>query len=355
MQKNNKFSTSLLNWHSQINRYLPWKETNDVFHIWLSEIILQQTRVEQGLPYFLKFRERFENIFELAKAEEQEVMKLWEGLGYYSRARNMHYTAKQIAENGGNFPDTYEGLLALKGVGPYTAAAIASFAYNIPVSVMDGNVQRVISRIYGITDAIDTKVGKDKIATALNIVFDSSKPAEFNQAIMDFGATQCLPKNPNCDVCPFEESCIAYKDDLISIIPYKSKKIIKKERVLHYVILGDGEKMVIRKRVQKDIWKHLNEFVLLEKKSISKNDIKKELKLLNLNIENETIKKEGPFKHVLTHQNLKVYFYQIEISDLSLLNGPEYFLVERKNLRKFAFPKIIDWYLKEKSIYLNKK
>ncbi len=350
MSKLQSFSSTLLEWHSHQDRYLPWKEDNNVFYIWLSEIILQQTRVEQGIPYYLKFRQRFKSVIDLANCSDEELMKLWQGLGYYSRARNLHAAAKQIKEQGGQFPTTYEGLLELKGVGPYTAAAIASFAYNLPVPVQDGNVNRVIARIFGITEAIDTKEGRAQIQTCLEGVFDKGNPATFNQAIMDFGALQCKPKSPVCKVCPFISQCIAFQDEMVDNIPFKAKRIKKTNRSLHYLICKRKDKYVIRKRTGKGIWRHLHDFVLIENKTLDQETISATLDDLGIS-DYEMIEKKGPFKHVLTHQNLQVYFHHIDAQQVNLKKGSDYFLVDRKNLVKFAFPKIIDWYLKEKSIY----
>lgn len=346
------FSKYLLEWHLTIERDLPWKEDKNVFYIWLSEIILQQTRVEQGKPYFLKFKNRFENVHQLANTSDEELMSLWQGLGYYSRARNLHQTAKLVSASGGEFPKTYEGLLGLKGIGPYTAAAIASFAYDLPVPVVDGNVNRVISRLFGITDAIDEKIGKEKIRKSLDAVFDCKSPAEFNQAIMDFGALQCLPKSPNCEDCPFNNVCLAYRNELVNAIPYKAKKIKKTNRTFHYYIAKFGNQYLIKKRIEKGIWKHLHEFVLIEEELADMRQFESKLKEITSYDKLSLIKSSGPHKHVLTHQNLNVYFHILELEGCVLKNGTEYFFVDRENLRKFAVPKIIDWYLAENSIYL---
>ncbi len=344
------FSDKLYQWHDTIERSLPWKSSNDVFHIWLSEIILQQTRVEQGIPYYYKFTNRFKTVSDLAKASDEEIMKLWEGLGYYSRARNMHKAAKMIAENGGEFPDSYKDLLKLPGIGKYTAAAIASFGYNEAVPVIDGNVNRVISRIYGIREPIDTKLGQKFISDKVNKIFDVSNPAKFNQAIMDFGAVHCTPKIPQCNHCPFSEVCVAVQDELVDILPLKSKKIKKKTRHLHYLILTDGDFIVIRKRIEKDIWKHLHDFVLIEGETPDMNDIGHKMEEIIEQFNAQDITQSEEFKHVLTHQNLYVKFYKIRVDQLKLKKGSAYFLVEPKNLRKFAFPKVIDWYLDNNSI-----
>ena len=352
LNTSNIFTRSLFEWHSTIERNLPWKDDKNVFYIWLSEIILQQTRVEQGIPYFLKFKHRFKNVFELAEATDEELMKLWEGLGYYSRARNMHTAAKEIVANGGEFPVTYEGLLALKGVGPYTAAAIASFAYDLPNPVIDGNVNRVVTRIFGIYEAIDTSEGRNKINKVVSKIFDANQPAAFNQAIMDFGALQCTPKSPKCSDCPFQNDCIAYANDEIALLPFKSKKIKKTNRTIHYLILKSEDNYLIKKRTGKGIWMHLHEFVNIEEEILTPELIDIALHKLSSEINYQLKSKSNPYKHLLTHQTLSITFHHIEVNKLILKNGTDYFLVERKNLRNFAFPKIIDWYLKEKSISL---
>jgi len=337
------FKRLLYEWHQSVERNLPWKETKDPFFIWLSEVILQQTRVEQGIPYYLRFRARYANVAELANSSDEELMKLWEGLGYYSRARNLHKAAKQIVESGGQFPSTYEDLLALPGIGPYTASAIASFAYDLPTPVIDGNVNRVIARFFGISTPIDTLPGQKEIREILDKVFDVEYPARFNQAIMDFGAIQCKPKNPDCLICPFSDVCVAFAESQVNVLPMKAKKIKKKERTIRYAVLLVENQVVIKKRVDKDIWRHLHDFVELETVDL------REIETLTYK-KGEQIRIDGPYKHILTHRNLTIYFHIIEIQDLKIENGSPYFLVERKNLRKFAFPKIIDWYLNEKSI-----
>ena len=354
-KSSNNFARSLLEWHSTIERNLPWKEDKNVFYIWLSEIILQQTRVEQGIPYFLKFKQRFKNVSELALVSDQELMKMWEGLGYYSRARNMHSAAKEIAANGGHFPETYEALLALKGVGPYTAAAIASFAFDLPTPVVDGNVNRVITRIYGVYEGIDTSEGIKKIKKIVSKIFDADHPAAFNQAIMDFGALHCTPKVPKCLDCPFQNDCVAYAKDEISLLPFKSKKVKKTKRTIHYLILQTEDKFLIRKRTGKGIWMHLYEFVHIEEEILNPQHIKDALRNLSTEINYQLEAKSTPYKHLLTHQTLTITFHHIKIDKLILKKGTDYFLVERKNLRNFAFPKIIDWYLSEKSISLEKE
>ncbi|NJN78344.1 MAG: A/G-specific adenine glycosylase, partial [Saprospiraceae bacterium] len=232
MNKNQKkdFTPNLLFWFSKNYRPMPWKGERNPYYIWLSEIILQQTRVEQGLPYFLKFKENYPTIKDLAAATEDEVMLLWQGLGYYSRARNLHFTAKYITyELDGIFPNTYSEIIRLKGVGSYTAAAIASFAYNLPHAVVDGNVYRVLSRYFGIHTPIDSTEGKKQFEKLANDLIDKERAADYNQAIMDFGATHCTPRNPSCSACILSSNCIGFNTQKNDILPVKTKKIKKKE------------------------------------------------------------------------------------------------------------------------------
>ena len=335
---------------------MPWKGEKNPYLIWLSEIILQQTRVAQGLPYFEKFKLAYPTISDLANAPEDEVLKNWEGLGYYSRARNLHFTAKDIRDNyNGIFPTTYEDILKLKGVGTYTAAAIASFAYDLPYAVLDGNVFRVLSRYFGIQEPIDTTNGK-KIFTKLSQELLAKKqPADYNQAIMDFGATQCVPANPNCKTCPMAKTCVALKDGLIGQLPFKSKKLKKRSRFFHYLIINDQEKIWIRKRSEKDIWQGLYEFPLLEtdkledRKALSKiTDYKKIIPT------DATITRVStPFSQQLTHQKINALFIEIAIQK-SLDNPPkDWVKISRSELKTFAFPRVIDLYLQDKSLYLN--
>ena len=257
--KNNFFAKQLLAWNQNDNsRAVPWRGATDPYKIWLSEIMLQQTRLEQGLPYYLKFIEQYPTVHDLAQAPEEEVFLLWQGLGYYSRCRNLIYTAKFISENlKGNFPDNYKELLKLKGVGAYTAAAIASFAFGEAVPVIDGNVYRVLSRFFATATPIDTTEGKKKFQYLIQQVFDPAHPAEFNQAIMDLGATVCTPKKPDCQHCPLNKYCKAYHQVAVECFPVKSKKIIVKHRTFDYWVFIFEEKVFIKKREEKDIWQGL--------------------------------------------------------------------------------------------------
>ena len=259
------FRTGLLLWNRKENkRHMPWKGEKDPYKIWLSEIILQQTRVEQGLGYYHRFVQTFSTIHALAQAPEQQVFKLWEGLGYYSRCKNLITTARYISEElGGVFPDTYEGILALKGVGPYTAAAIASFAYNLPYAVLDGNVFRVLARIFASNTPIDTTAGKHEFSSLAQEALDKEAPGIYNQAIMDFGATICKPV-PECAQCFFNTQCRAFIQNRQASLPVKSKTPALKERWFHYIILQYNGEIAIRQRTAKDIWQNLYEVVLIE-------------------------------------------------------------------------------------------
>ncbi len=352
------FRTELLNWYNSSHRPLPWKGKKNPYLVWLSEIILQQTRVEQGMPYYHRFVERFPDIKDLADAQEDEVMKLWEGLGYYSRARNLHATAKYIAyELGGRFPETYSGILNLKGVGPYTAAAISSFAFDLPHAVVDGNVFRVLSRFFGIDVPIDTSKGKKLFSALAQELLDKNEPARYNQAIMDFGATHCTPKNPKCNTCLLKANCQAFLSNQIGHFPKKSKKISRKTRYFHYLIFNYGEEIWIRKRTDRDIWKNLYEFPMLEGdgsiQPVTQLLESSEWKTLLLGSEYSIERVSKPYQHLLTHQKIIAIFIEIQLKKELVSDSSEIKKIERKNLSKFAFPKLIDCYLMDKSLYLN--
>ncbi len=256
------FSKTLITWYLDNKRDLPWRKTKDPYHIWLSEIMLQQTRVAQGLPYFLAFTEAFPTVFDLAKADEEKVLKLWQGLGYYSRARNLHATAKYISEElSGNFPNNYKDLLKLKGIGEYTAAAIASFSFKECVPVVDGNVYRVLSRYFDIETDIASSGAKKEFTQLASELIDKKKPELFNQAIMEFGALQCVPKSPDCNSCPLDNSCLALAKNKVSQLPIKLKKQKITNRFFNYLLVIDNKNQaIINKRTQKGIWHNLYEF-----------------------------------------------------------------------------------------------
>lgn len=291
---------------------LPWRETTNAYTIWVSEIILQQTRVAQGMAYFYRFTQAFPTVQHLAQATETEVLRLWQGLGYYSRARNMHKTAQIVAEQfGGVFPSDYPTLLSLPGIGAYTAAAIASFASNAPYAVVDGNVYRVLSRIYGIDTPIDGTEGKKLFASLAQEQLDKVVPALYNQAMMDFGAIQCTPQSPNCLTCPLAEQCEAYRTHQTDALPVKSKKTAKRKRCFWYLDIWNGSFTYLQQRTQKDIWKGLYEPYLIEA-PLSETEILQHPAVRALNGEISHI--SVSFKHVLSHQIIDARFIKIHIA-----------------------------------------
>lgn len=308
------FSKLLTTWYLQHKRDLPWRKTTNPYHIWLSEIILQQTRVAQGLPYFLSFTKAFPTVFDLANAHEEEVLKLWQGLGYYSRARNLHHTAKYVAnELQGKFPDNYKALTQLKGVGDYTGAAIASFSYNEVVPVVDGNVYRVLSRYFGIETDISAPQAKKEFTLLASELIDRKQPALFNQAIMEFGALQCVPKNPNCEICPLVTSCWALANKKTTVLPIKGKKTKVTNRYLNYLLVLDNEqKTIIHKRVQKGIWHNLYEFPVIETEQPESIQVISEMIQAQFSeTEKITHLVSESILHKLSHQHLHIHFWKI--------------------------------------------
>jgi A/G-specific adenine glycosylase len=332
------FSNILTTWYLNNNRDLPWRKTKDPYLIWLSEIMLQQTRVAQGLPYYESFTTAFPTVFDLANATEEKVLKLWQGLGYYSRARNLHVTAKYIANDlKGIFPDNYKDLLQLKGVGEYTAAAIASFSYNEIVPVVDGNVYRVLSRYFNLYTDILSGKGKKEFTALANEIISKENPALFNQAIMEFGALQCVPKNPNCAICVFNSSCAALSLKKVNELPVKLKKLKVKHRFLNYLfILDNKNKTMVQQRTNKDIWFNLYEFPLIE--TNIKTEEKVVLSLINKKIKNisqVSIIESETTTHKLTHQQLHIKFWKINTNTI-FENG-----VDFEELNKFPFPIVL--------------
>ncbi|UKM65855.1 A/G-specific adenine glycosylase [Flavobacteriaceae bacterium GSB9] len=322
------FSKIITNWYSVNKRVLPWRETNNPYQIWLSEIILQQTQVKQGLPYYEAFVAKYPTVFDLAKAEESEVLKLWQGLGYYSRARNLHATAKYVAnELNGEFPDTYKGLLKLKGVGDYTASAIASICFNETAAVVDGNVYRVLSRYFGIETPVNSSKGCKEFKALAQELIDEKNPAEFNQAIMEFGAIQCKPKNPDCNCCPFQNSCVALAQNRIDILPVKNKSAKAKKKYFNFLVFvsGDG-KTILQKREGKGIWQNLYQFPLIEtNKNVDVNAFK-------TIVENHDLIQGADFTftpynkdaivHKLSHQHLYTKFWIVNVEKLPVKGVP---------------------------------
>ncbi len=336
------FADSIIEWYHINKRDLPWRETRNPYYIWLSEIILQQTRVNQGLNYYLKFIDLFPTVQDLANAPEDVVLKAWEGLGYYSRARNLHATAHYIVDHlNGVFPSSFDEILKLKGVGEYTAAAISSFAFDLPHAVLDGNVMRVISRFFGIETPIDTSSGKKEIKMALDSVFDSSRPLLFNQAIMEFGALQCVPVNPDCENCSVQLFCEARKQNTVSRLPVKSKKVKIRNRFFYYLIPDNSSSVFIQKRNGNDIWKGLYQFPLLEfdkEQSLSELEtiIEKEWKT-------EITSLSRKLKHILSHQHIYIIF--IKVKKIQENNSLQ--LVDFIELKTFPFPIVLANYIQK--------
>jgi len=343
------FSTILLEWDREKNsRQMPWKGEKDPYKIWLSEIILQQTRVEQGSKYYEKFIEAFPDIHQLANADDQTIYKYWEGLGYYTRCKNLIATARNISENlGGKFPGSYEEIKKLKGVGPYTAAAIASFGFNENRAVVDGNVFRVLSRIFGIAMPIDSSEGKKGFNELAAKLLYKKDPALYNQAIMDFGAVVCKPV-PTCKECPFQRKCEAWLNNNILSLPVKGKKVLIRKRWFNYVLLEYKETLAIRRRDEKDIWHNLFEFLLIESnREIGKKEIVKEVKKKKwAGPDDYEIEYVSPvFKQQLSHQLIKGRFAKLQLYNKPRLPS-DVLWIAKKEIKKYAFPMFINQHLK---------
>jgi A/G-specific adenine glycosylase len=350
------FSKKIITWYNNNKRDLPWRNTKDAYLIWLSEIILQQTRVDQGMNYYLKFAKEFPTVKHLAKAENDKVMKLWQGLGYYSRARNLHSTAKFIADKyNGKFPDQYADILSLKGIGEYTAAAIASFAFNQPHAVVDGNVYRVLSRVFGIETPIDSTLGKKEFYQLANELIDPKNPALHNQAIMEFGSIQCKPVSPDCPSCPLNAICFAYSKKRVDELPIKAKKTKVRNRYFNYIVLRHKSQIALNKRVEKDIWTNLYDFPLIEtskelteEQFLKSDDWKKFMSPSKKHIIKSV---SSHYKHILSHQKIYARFWEVECSQpLDNLLSPTGISIHQKEIQKRAVPRLIELYIKEKLI-----
>lgn len=337
----------LIGWYDDHARTLPWRETREGYRIWLSEIILQQTRVEQGMAYYLRFVERFPTVRDLAEASEDEVLKLWQGLGYYSRARNLHAAARSIvACHNGIFPSTYDEIRSLRGVGPYTAAAIASLAYDLPYAVVDGNVYRVLARLFDIETPIDTTLGQRTFATLAQELIPTDKAAAHNQAMMEFGALHCTPTSPQCDCCPLAERCQALANRTVAERPTKQGRTKIRDRYLNYLHLTDGRHTLLRRRSEGDIWAGLYEFPLIE--TTSPCDF---LELCQtegfaalLGNCPYTLRQTTPLAtHQLSHQRLHATFYLLEVSKLPTVEGV--ITIPHDELDRYAIPRLIERYL----------
>lgn len=337
------FTEKLLHWYGKNKRDLPWRNTKNPYYIWLSEVILQQTRIEQGLPYYQAFTQNFPSLKDLANADEDSVLKLWQGLGYYSRARNLHHTAKTVYFDLNNeFPKQFNEIIKLKGIGPYTAAAIASFAFKEPVGVVDGNVFRVMARYFGVYDDIALPKTRTIFQNLVNELISKEHPDTFNQAIMDLGSTICSPANPKCSECPVQDSCVAFLENTISQLPVKIKKITIKDRFFNFVIIKNENQIAIEQRAEKDIWQKLYQFPLIETKDNIEENIYKQL------IEsypNQSIKKltNNSIKHKLSHQQLHIDFYEIETNQT--IENHQF--IELSNLDQYAYPIVIWNFMKD--------
>jgi len=350
MNKLHFFSPILLKWNKEKNdRQMPWKGEKDPYKIWLSEVILQQTRVEQGLKYYEKFITAFPDVHQLANAHERSIYKCWEGLGYYTRCKNLIVTAQNVSKNlKGRFPDNYDEIKKLKGIGPYTAAAIASFAFNEQRAVVDGNVFRVLARIFGIEEPIDSTKGKKAFNALAGKLLDKKNPALYNQAIMDFGAVVCKPV-PICEQCPFKQKCEAFLNDKIFSLPVKGKKVLIKRRWFNYVLLEYKEKFAVRQRHAKDIWHNLFEFLLVESgKEFDEKEIVKEAKKKKwIGANSYEIEYVSPVcKQQLSHQLIKGRFTKLKLHRKPEL-PPDILWIRKKELKKYAFPMFINQHLRK--------
>lgn len=337
----------LLDWYAENKRELPWRDISDPYLIWISEIILQQTRVVQGYDYFLRFTHRFPDVEALARAPEDEVMKYWQGLGYYSRARNLHAAAKSM---NGKFPATYKEVRALKGVGDYTAAAICSMAYHLPYAVVDGNVYRVLSRYFGIDAPIDSTEGKKTFAALAQAMMDKARPADYNQAIMDFGAIQCTPKSPDCLLCPLAEGCSALSAGMVARLPVKRHKTKTANRYFNYIYVCMGACTLIHKRTGNDIWKNLFELPLIE----TEKDLSEEEFLAYPPFRSLFAPGEVPavrpvirnVKHVLSHRVIYAHFYEVSLPENSR-SFPGFQRIVAEDLERYAVPRLIHAFLEK--------
>ena len=343
-----KFRRLLMQWNNEMNdRKMPWKGEKDPYKIWLSEVILQQTRVEQGTAYYHKFIQNYPTVTSLAAAKDEAVFKLWEGLGYYSRCRNLLSAARSIVnESGGIFPFDYNKIISLKGIGSYTAAAIASFAFNKSYAVVDGNVYRVLSRVFGIYTPIDSSFGKKEFSSLASSLLDKKEPGKYNQAIMDFGATVCTP-SPKCNQCVFTAGCYAFQQNAAGELPVKEKRLIKKERWFSYFIFKHKDRFGVYERTSKDIWQQLHEFYLLEEKKEKKWSVAGVKKNCENYFKKESITSvqiTNGYRQQLTHQRIHGHFITVELDEQILLPGAGQWMTLNE-MKKKAFPRMINEFI----------
>jgi A/G-specific adenine glycosylase len=351
-EKNNSISSILINWYQQNKRDLPWRETSDPYLIWISEIILQQTRVAQGLNYYLRFVGRFPDVKSLAEADEDEVLTFWQGLGYYSRARNLHFAAKTIVSSfSGCFPRNHDDVVSLKGVGGYTAAAIVSFAYGEPYAVLDGNVYRVLSRLFAVDEPIDTGSGKKIFSQLAQELLDEQNPGIYNQAIMEFGALQCVPSKPDCAVCPLQHSCLALEKGVIGQFPKKRGKTKVQNRYFNYFDVRVGNSTLLKKRIEDDIWKNLYELPLIEtSENVLLEEIIQNQVFIEMFPEKKSIKIQGvpvEFKHILSHRIIYAKFYRIDVDTIPLKLLTECRQIQLEELPNYAISRLVSKYFEK--------
>lgn len=339
------FSETLLLWYHEHKRDLPWRGEKDPYKIWISEIILQQTRVIQGLNYYARFIDKFPTVKALANAPNEEVMRVWQGLGYYSRARNIHFAAKQImTQFEGQFPINYDQIISLKGIGAYTAAAISAIAFDKPHFAIDGNVLRVLTRIYGIFDDVASTTAKNKIQQIGNQLIIGTPPADFTQALMEFGAIHCTPKNPNCGSCPFKNSCYAFINQAVDKLPVKINTVKVITRYLHFFIFTHQDQVIIEKREKNDIWRNLYQFPMIETFTAESLPSKELLFHIGITEQHKALYISSQ-KHKLTHQLLIINFYNVQGPVIVLQNNQLW--IHKNSLNEIAFPIVLDRFIKE--------
>lgn len=346
----NIIQATLIKWYNENHRDLPWRHSPTPYQVWLSEVILQQTRVNQGMDYYLRFIERWPTVTDLATATEEEVLKMWQGLGYYSRARNLHQCAQQVmSEYGGQFPADYEQIRKLKGIGDYTAAAIASIAFNLPHAVVDGNVYRVLARLYDLDTPININKGQKLFAQLADDLLNREQPGLHNQAVMEFGALHCTPKNPNCLLCPLQAQCLAFAHQTVMQRPVKLPKVKVTTRYFNYLVIKTKDSLYLRKRSNNDIWKNLYDFPCIEsEKPLSVEEVIDTEQFRDLfGAASFSIVKTSPiYTHKLTHRTIYAQFIEIKLEKKLLqIETKDLFLARETELGSFPIPRLIDLYL----------
>lgn len=352
--RQSEISHLLIRWYNENKRDLPWRETNDPYKIWVSEIILQQTRVTQGLNYYLRFIEKFPSVKVLAESSEKDVLKMWQGLGYYSRARNMHAAAKTIVSNYNNkIPDIYKEIISLKGIGEYTAAAVLSVAYNKPYAVVDGNVYRVLSRLFAIETPIDSTDGKKQFAKLAQDLLDLDNPGKYNQAIMDFGAMQCTPAMPLCHSCPMQHLCVGHKLNMQSKFPVKQNRTKIRKRYFHYFYIEFEGSIYLNKRKNNDIWKNMYEFPLIETdKHMNLRKLMKTSTFSTFFSDAEATfhQVQKPQKHLLSHQHIYANFYEVEMTKRNANLENNFLRINASDINNFPISRLIHRYLERREL-----